>query len=165
MYIAGSKPFVSQAPPQLMIQKMRREPGWYHVCNDVLCMVLCIVVWVIELSPTHGLLVTLLEISAWCHSVWQEGILERLQGTTVSPDSDCYNMNTGIVYTVFSSGKFVVANKQWASHTIYFRETHRSCVESADQIDTCRETKYLSSMCISMSMWNTDNEHWASYAG
>lgn len=51
----------------------------------------------------------------------------------------------------------------YAAHPFFllFRVVHRSCVDSEDQVDACRETKYLSS---SKSMWNTDSRCWASYA-
>jgi len=61
----------SQAPPQFLlhiVQKMRREPGRsHHMCDDVLCVVLC-VVWVIKLSPTHTISerLTMLETESPC---------------------------------------------------------------------------------------------------
>jgi len=38
------------------VQKTKREPGQFdHVCDDILCMALCVVL-VIELLPTHAVL-------------------------------------------------------------------------------------------------------------
>ena len=106
---------------------------------------------------------TMLETESPCwRSIWQEGVLERPQQTTVSPDSVCYYMNTGGLHGGFK-WKFVQTNHQ-ASHAIYFVEVHRTCVESVDQVDTCCETKYLSSQCILMSAWNADSRCRASYA-
>ena len=50
------------------VQRTGREPGqFYHVRDDVLCIVLC-VVWVIKLLPTHIVLehLTMLETELPC---------------------------------------------------------------------------------------------------
>jgi len=41
--------------------------------------------------------------------------------------------------------------------TFYSRAVHSLCVQSVDQVDPHWETKYLFSLCTSVSMWNTNS--------
>ena len=123
------------------VQKMGREPGRYdHVRDDVLCMVL-----VIELLHTHAVLecITVLETVgvALLTFIALKMTGRRPQRTTVSLERDCYNMNTGIS----TDGGFKWQTFVGPTTTFIFRVVHRSCVVSVDQVDTCRETKYLTS--------------------
>ena len=65
--------------------------------------------------------------SAWCCSILHEGVLERPQQTTVTPDSNCDDMKT-VVYMVVPWGK-LQANAQ-ASHTFHFCSSTQACSQS-----------------------------------
>jgi len=118
------------------------------VCNDVLCVVLCMV-WVIKLSPTHAILehLTVLETESLC---WlsQHLMLLKMTGRSPreAPTNNCESWKQLLQHEhgyVGLKWQTSVWTNDRASHAVYFQVVHRSCVVSVDQVDTCRESKYL----------------------
>ena len=149
-------------------ERAEQEMGLYSVC----------VVLVSELLPTHAvfeyfkcngdrvplLTVTALDAPHYDTKESLRGHNKQLWVLTAIVTCTCTYMNKCSLHGGFKWQTLVRTNgRATCSQSVYFIVVHGSCIESVDQVDTCCEIKYLSSLCTSMSVWNTDSGHWASY--